>query len=99
MCHAARQLSDGLHLLALGELGFERLEFCGVMHDGDKFAVGTVAAQRHLQEQIVGRVVDAQHLCCGGHAAGAQICQPFADRAPQPFQQVAKPPFILFSQA
>ena len=90
MRDAARQLADGLHLLALHELRFQRLQRADIrQHRHDAVRSGT-CPHRDLQRALGLSGAGLQHLAAAGVAALSDLGDPVAQGAPGTLDQVAQ---------
>ena len=100
MRNTARKLADRLHLLALHELRFQRLQPGGIVQHRQRTDPPAIdkAAQGHLQIHIVPGAPGVQDFGPAGMSARHHIGQPVRHRTPQPFEDVVKhrrPDFAL----
>ena len=84
MRDTARQLTDGLHLLALNKLRFERFEFCHVVQNRNQRTIRLAPrwVQGNLHKEILPIALAAQEFTGVEAARCRHITQPIRDRAP-----------------
>ncbi len=89
--HAAGELADGLHLLGLDELRFQRFQFGRVGEDGENRgrAVEDGAREGDLEEKLLPLRLAARDLRAAERAALGGVLQTLRDRTRESFDQIA----------
>ena len=92
MRHSPGKLADRLHLLALHELRFQRLQFGRIRQDGNqnRLAILDHPAEAELQEDLLLGALRLKNLAAAEPAPRGRFAQPFADRPAEALHEIGE---------